>query len=88
MVEWYESLASKHPSLVTLVPSIGKTHYSRNIMALHFSDKKSGGVHTEKKPVIYIQCLLHSREFDFYVAIASNDRDSIDYHILDFLGDL
>ena len=64
MVDWYETLASQHPSTVTLVPSIGKTHYGRKIMALHFTDNSphvvAGSV--ENRPVVYIQCLLHARK--------------------------
>ncbi len=55
---WYRDLAAQHPSMVTLNDSIGKTHYDRDIMAIHITDKgtrKPGG-----KLKIYIQCLLHA----------------------------
>lgn len=65
MVEWYETLAANHPTTVTLVPSIGTTHYGRKIMALHFTDKKTPhvvGDKAEKRPIVYVQCLLHARK--------------------------
>ena len=61
MMEWYEELASSHPNLVRLVPSIGKTHYQRDIPALHITHKPSLDA-ASLRPKIYLQCLMHASE--------------------------
>lgn len=59
MYNWYHQLAESHPDTVTLNESIGKTYYGRDILAVHFTDGRSVGEATPRRPKIYFQCLLH-----------------------------
>lgn len=62
MYQWYRELAEQHPLTVTINDSIGKTHYDRDIMALHITDRDHRGA-PEERVKIYIQCLLHASKF-------------------------
>ena len=55
---WFRKLALEHSSTVAVNASIGKTHFGRDIMAVHITDR-SAPAH---KPKIYLQCLLHARK--------------------------
>ena len=57
---WYGSLAERFPNLVTLVPSIGKTHEGRDIFALHLTQSNAT---VTQKPQVYIQGQIHAREW-------------------------
>lgn len=43
---------------MTVNVSIGKTHFGRDIMAVHITDESASG----HKPKLYFQCLLHARK--------------------------
>lgn len=57
---WFQKLSVDYPDTLTLNSSIGRTHYNYSIMAAHVTSK---GVGQRTKPTIYLQCLLHAREW-------------------------
>ncbi|XP_065888806.1 carboxypeptidase B-like [Dysidea avara] len=56
---WYKTLAAKHSDLVFINESIGVTHRKKNIFAVHIGYGKK----PSNRPKIYLQCLLHAREW-------------------------
>ncbi|KAL5505578.1 hypothetical protein EMCRGX_G007036 [Ephydatia muelleri] len=60
MYQWYQRLGEDYPGRVTVNTSIGRTHYNYTIMAVHVTSKGAG---QETRPTIYVQCLLHAREW-------------------------
>ncbi|TPX65629.1 hypothetical protein SpCBS45565_g04996 [Spizellomyces sp. 'palustris'] len=55
---WYQTLAQQNPSLVTFIPSIGKSVEGRDIFAVRITSKTGGS-----KQQIWFQGLQHAREW-------------------------
>jgi hypothetical protein len=58
MYDWYYELPSKYPDAVS-IHTIGYSYHQRPLIAVHVTHKSSNA----KKPIIFVQCLLHSREW-------------------------
>lgn len=59
--KFYKELARDHSDLVTINENIGETFEGRPIMALHFKGAQSE--ETDKPDKIWVQCLIHAREW-------------------------
>jgi hypothetical protein len=60
VLKYYSYLAKTYPHLVTLVPSIGKTHEGRDLFAVHLS---SNGTTKKEKKRVWWQSQIHAREW-------------------------
>ncbi|KAI8866829.1 Zn-dependent exopeptidase [Ramicandelaber brevisporus] len=57
-------LANTRPGLLTLYPQIGRSYFGRPIFAVAITGNNSPTPsETTNKPTIYIQCLIHAREW-------------------------
>lgn len=63
--QYFETLERQHGGLVRLVKSVGSSAERRDIFAVHFSADESGkkARTTSSKPKVWIQCLIHAREW-------------------------
>lgn len=61
--QWFAALAKANDQIVHLNPSIGRTHDKRDIFALHFSGAAKQARTRAAKPKIWVQCLIHAREW-------------------------
>jgi murein tripeptide amidase MpaA len=59
---WFQGLASRYPNLVRFVPDIGQSHRHRPLFAVHITSNSQNRTRKQKMKV-YIQCLLHAREW-------------------------
>ncbi|KAI8817505.1 carboxypeptidase A1-like protein [Fimicolochytrium jonesii] len=56
---WYQALATNNPTLVTFVPSIGKSRQGRDLFAVKITSNKN----TATKKTFFFQGLIHAREW-------------------------
>lgn len=86
-VAWWKSLAEQHRDIVTFIPSIGKTHEGRDIIAIRISSGRTNS--TRGKPKVTIQGLQHAREWlakttvEFIVHSLVNDKTAAVQDLLD-----
>ncbi|KAJ3055108.1 hypothetical protein HK097_011483 [Rhizophlyctis rosea] len=60
---WYNSLAQQHPSLLQIIPSIGKTAENRDIFAVKITGNKTSLSSTDHKKQFWFHGLQHAREW-------------------------
>jgi murein tripeptide amidase MpaA len=57
LVNWYRNFATANPSLVTWIPSIGRSFEGRDMPAIIMTSAPANA------PNVYMQCLIHAREW-------------------------
>lgn len=60
IVEWYQALAKQFPNLIEFIPSIGKTHEKRDIIAVKVTNRNAK---IQNKSQFWIQGNQHAREW-------------------------
>ncbi|RKO93859.1 hypothetical protein BDK51DRAFT_32941 [Blyttiomyces helicus] len=78
--EWYVTLAAKYPSLITVIPSIGKSYEGRDIFAVKITNKKFVDPNAPKGQ-FWFHGGQHAREW-----IGSATVQFISHHLLEQFG--